>query len=179
MIYVLRLGHRKGRDLRISTHCGLVARAFGADAIIYTGDYDKKMMESVKDVADRWGGNFKVFYEKQWKKFLSSFEGKIIHLTMYGLPVDAVINNIREIRGDKVIVIGGEKVPAELYKMADYNIAIGKQPHSEVAALAVFLDKLFKGDELNKDFENAKIKVIPQEKGKKVVEVNRYKSKQS
>jgi len=98
---------------------------------------------------------------------------------MYGLPVDAVINNIREVRGDKVIVIGGEKVPAELYKMADYNVAIGKQPHSEVAALAVFLDKLFKGDELNKDFENAKIKVIPQEKGKKVVEVNRYKSKQS
>ena len=34
MITVLRLGHRKGRDKRITTHVGLVARAFGADELL-------------------------------------------------------------------------------------------------------------------------------------------------
>ena len=46
MIVVLRLGHRIGRDARISTHCGLVARALGANKIIYSGDtrpYSKLM----------------------------------------------------------------------------------------------------------------------------------------
>ncbi|MEM5871528.1 MAG: tRNA (cytidine(56)-2'-O)-methyltransferase, partial [Candidatus Aenigmatarchaeota archaeon] len=54
-IYVLRLGHRIHRDERISTHCGLVARAFGADGIIYSGEHDEKLIESVKRVSEEWG----------------------------------------------------------------------------------------------------------------------------
>ena len=57
MIKILRLGHRLGRDDRISTHCGLVARALGADEIIYTGELGKEMLESVKNISQRWGGN--------------------------------------------------------------------------------------------------------------------------
>ena len=34
MIIVLRIGHRIGRDKRITTHVALVARAFGANKII-------------------------------------------------------------------------------------------------------------------------------------------------
>ena len=34
-ISVLRLGHRLVRDDRVSTHVGLVARAFGASEIFY------------------------------------------------------------------------------------------------------------------------------------------------
>jgi tRNA (cytidine56-2'-O)-methyltransferase len=35
--------------------------------------------------------------------------------------------------------------------------------------LAVFLDKFFEGKELEKEFENKKIKIVPQEKGKKII----------
>ena len=38
---VLRLGYRKGRDPRITTHLALVARAMGADGFLLSGDEDK------------------------------------------------------------------------------------------------------------------------------------------
>ncbi|NIU84342.1 MAG: tRNA (cytidine(56)-2'-O)-methyltransferase, partial [Candidatus Thorarchaeota archaeon] len=41
-------------------------------------------------------------------------------------------------------------------------------PHSEIAALAIFLDRLFQRKELKRRFEGAKIKVTPQERGKKI-----------
>ena len=35
-------------------------------------------------------------------------------------------------------------VPQEIHKLADYNLSITKEPHSEVSALGVFLDHLNK-----------------------------------
>lgn len=171
MITVLRLGHRLGRDDRISTHCGLVARAFGAGAIIYSGDHDAQMMQGIRDTSARWGGKFSVSYEQSWKKAVARHKKKgfcVVHATMYGLPIQ---NMIRKIRKKKKIlfVIGGEKVPAELYALSDYNIAVTSQPHSEVAALAILLHEYFHGNELKKKF-SGKLKIIPQEKGKRVVE---------
>ena len=52
--------------------------------------------------------------------------------------------------------------------MADFNVSVGNQPHSEVAALAVFLDRISKGEWLGKKF-NGKMEIIPCNKGKKVV----------
>ncbi|MBU2477332.1 tRNA (cytidine(56)-2'-O)-methyltransferase, partial [Candidatus Micrarchaeota archaeon] len=63
--------------------------------------------------------------------------------------------------------VGAEKVPPQVYEKSDYNISIGNQPHSEIAALAVFLHELFEGKELNKKFSKGQIKIIPQKKGKK------------
>ncbi|HDN83691.1 MAG TPA: tRNA (cytidine(56)-2'-O)-methyltransferase, partial [Candidatus Altiarchaeales archaeon] len=96
------------------------------------------------------------------------FEGEKIHLTMYGLNIDEKIAKIRKSKRDKLIIVGGKKVPSEVYEMVDYNIAIGHQPHSEIAALAVFLDRLFEGKELLKDFDGKK-KVIPQARGKLLI----------
>ena len=67
-----------------------------------------------------------------------------------------------------LVVVGAEKVPAEMYDLADWNVAVGSQPHSEVAALAVFLDHLMEGQELNKDFDGG-LKIIPSPRGKQVV----------
>lgn len=170
-VYVLRLGHRLQRDHRISTHCGLVARAFGGDGIIYAGDFDKNMIESVRKVSEEWGGPFEIMYEKNWKKVVENFKQKgfsLVHLTMYGMPIQKKIRSLRKC--EKILVaIGGEKVPSEIYDMADFNISITQQPHSEVAALAIFLDRIFKGKELDKKFQGAKKRIIPQERGKKVV----------
>src|SRR5215213_6249901 len=69
-----------------------------------------------------------------------------------------------------LVIIGAEKVPQEAYKLADYNIAIGNQPHSEIAALAIFLDRIFTGEQFKRVFADANLKIVPTEKGKKVQE---------
>jgi len=175
LIVVLRLGHRPDRDKRITTHVALTARAFGADKIVIAADLDEHVLESVEDVVDRWGGDFEISFDKNWKKFLREWDGAIVHLTMYGVHLDDALPKIKErLNGEKedlLVVIGAEKVPREVYDMADYNVAVGNQPHSEVAALAVFLDRLLDGEGLRREFEGAKLKIIPQEHGKRVVEL--------
>ena len=164
MIEVLRLGHRAGRDDRISTHVGLTARQWGAKKVYYAGEKDKSMMKSVRDIVDRWGGQFQVEYTETWKTILKNFEGTTVHLTMYGEKFNQKIDEIREITTDEniLIIVGSQKVPSKLYERVDYNISVGNQPHSEIAALAVFLDRIRDGD-IKEDFEGADIEVVPSE----------------
>ena len=73
---------------------------------------------------------------------------------------------------DVLVIVGGAKVPGSVFQIADYNIAIGHQPHSEIAALSVFLDNLNKGNGRKMIYSDAKIRIIPTERGKQT-EVNR------
>ena len=169
-VVVLRLGHRIFRDKRLTTHVCLIARALGANSVVFTGEEDKSVIESVEDIVKRWGGPFEVKYEKNWRAFLkknSDFE--IIHLTMYGLPYQDCISEIRKSKKDKLIIVGSEKVPSEVYHCAKYNLAITNQPHSEAAALAVFLHDLFEGKELDKKFKDSELKIIPNKCGKTII----------
>ena len=167
MITVLRLGHRRIRDKRISTHIGLTARAFGADKVVYSGDKDDDLLYSIQKTTEDWGGPFDVEYTEHWKKVIRDHPGTKIHLTMYGLPLQDSVQDVRH-KTDLLVVVGGEKVPGEVYTLSDHNLAVTSQPHSEVAALAVFLDQYFGGGELSKNFKNAKLKITPNEKGKTV-----------
>ena len=171
-VEVLRLGHRGDRDKRISTHVALTARALGADRIIFTTE-DEHVENSVKKVVESWGGNFEFVVEKHWRKYIKEFKkrGIVVHLTMYGANINEIMPEIRELSKDKdiLVIVGAEKVPKEVYELADYNVSVGNQPHSEVAALAIFLDRLFEGKTLYRDFENAKIKIVPSNKGKVVI----------
>jgi tRNA (cytidine56-2'-O)-methyltransferase len=170
MLVVLRLGHRRGRDDRLSTHCGLIARALGADKIIYSGEEDKQIVESIKNVAKNWGGPFKVEYNPSWRTVIKQYKKKnflIAHLSMYGIPLQKQIRKIRKSK-NVLVVIGSEKVPGEVYQMADYNISVTGQPHSEAAALAIFIYEYLGKKE--KKFSKAKIKIVPQESGKKVLQ---------
>lgn len=169
-ITVLRLGHRISRDKRISTHVCLVSRAFGADSVVYTGEKDSGMEESVSRVVEQWGGKFPVSYEKSWRSFVKGWKGIVVHLTIYGKPMQEKIKDIEKSGKDVLVVVGGGKVPAEMYDLADYNVSVTGQPHSEIAALSILLDRLFGGGELMKRFPGWKRKVVPQEKGKKTVE---------
>jgi len=175
-VYVLRIGHRPSRDKRISTHVGLVARAFGADGIIYSNTNDRGLYQSLMKVVETWGGPFEVKLGGHWRQIIKDWKdrgGVVIHLTMYGENIEQsdILRKLRELEKDVLVVVGAEKVPGEVYDLADFNIAIGNQPHSEVAALAIFLDRLFEGRELTKEFKNAKLKIIPQIRGKKVVKI--------
>ncbi len=170
-IYVLRMGHRLHRDFRTTTHCALVARAFGANGIIISGDRDDDISKTMQKINASWGGNFKAEYEKNWKKVIGNWKadgGYVILSTMYGINLPKAVSNIKHGK-DTLIVIGSEKMPSEVFHMADINVAVTSQPHSEVAALALILDRLFEGRELDKKFKGATIKIKPQEKGKKVL----------
>jgi len=170
-IYVLRIGHRPIRDKRITTHVGLVARAFGARGIIL--DFpDEKVSSSILSVCQRWGGAFSVTftsdpygYCKDWKKQ----GGEIVHLTMYGVNLPSVISDIKSSPKNKLVIVGAEKVPRFYYEIADWNVAIGNQPHSEVAALAIFLYEVLDKYVFQCHFEDAKIRVIPSKKGKRII----------
>ncbi|HEC88595.1 MAG TPA: tRNA (cytidine(56)-2'-O)-methyltransferase [Thermoplasmata archaeon] len=166
VVIVYRYGHRIERDKRITTHVALSARAFGADGIIIDRK-DKKIEENIRRVVDRFGGNFFIESGVEWKKYFKEWEGKIIHLTMYGERIEDVIDEIRK-NEDILIVVGAEKVPPEFYEIADYNVAVGNQPHSEVAALAIFLHFLNEGEWMKKDF-NGVLKIVPAKKEKNVV----------
>ena len=166
MITILRLGHRLPRDERITTHVCLVARAFGADGVIYSGQRDKGLEESIKKVVSEWGGNFRIKYSEKPMKLIKEFKEKgfCIHLTMYGLGME----EMEKVKGKNIlIIVGAEKVPPEVYELADLNLSVTNQPHSEVAALAITLDRLLKGKKL--EFRGKK-RVIPLARGKKVTE---------
>lgn len=158
MIEILRLGHRISRDKRISTHVALVARAFGASKLYYTGQKDKSYEESVERVVKEFGGDFSI---EHVKKFENLFKGKTVaHLTMYG-------EDFRKVKIPKenlLIVVGGEKVPPEVYQLSDFNVGVTNQPHSEVGALAVLLDHLSKSK--YPEFKDGKVRVKPSAKFK-------------
>jgi len=170
MITVLRLGHRIFRDQRISSHVFLVARAFGADKGIYTGEKDGSLEDSVARAVEQWGGQFRLIHSESWKRE-ANFDGIKVHLTVYGMPFQDKMAEIRKrCKGrNLMVIVGGEKVRPEVYQAADWNVAVTSQPHSEVAALALFLHEMFEGRELGKDFKGAKLRVVPQERGKKVL----------
>ncbi|HJS68341.1 MAG TPA: tRNA (cytidine(56)-2'-O)-methyltransferase [Nitrososphaera sp.] len=170
-VSVLRIGHRLVRDDRVTTHAALVARAFGADMIYMTG-IDQSVSDTVASVAGRWGGEFKVEIIEDWKALARAWKkegGKVAHLTMYGINIDDAAKRLRK-ESKVLVIIGAEKVPREAYDLADYNVAIGNQPHSEIAALAIFLDRMFGGKQLKKELTGGRLKIVPAERGKQVRE---------
>jgi tRNA (cytidine56-2'-O)-methyltransferase len=166
MINILRIGHRISRDKRITTHVALVSRAFGADKVMIDTE-DKKIEDTIRSTCERFGGKFDIKTGVDRKKIIKNWDGTIVHLTMYGDELEKSINKIDKSK-DLLIIVGAEKVPPQIYGMADFNISIGNQPHSEVAALAIFLDRYTKGMWQKKKF-NGKIEILPSNSGKKVI----------
>jgi tRNA (cytidine56-2'-O)-methyltransferase len=165
MISVLRIGHRIDRDKRITTHVALVARAFGANEILIDTK-DERIEDNLRSVCERFGGVINIKSGIKARSYVKKWNGIIVHLTMYGETLDNTIPYM-DTSKDLLIIIGAEKVPAEYYELADYNISIGNQPHSEVAALAIFLDRYTNGSWQQLPF-HGKMKILPSKKGKNV-----------
>ncbi|MCW4030777.1 MAG: tRNA (cytidine(56)-2'-O)-methyltransferase [Candidatus Bathyarchaeota archaeon] len=175
-IVVLRWGHRPQRDARLTTHVALTARALGASGFLLCDTVDNRIKETMEKVARNWGG--KIFFEMgtAWKSAVRDWKDKgglVVHLTAYGenIQTSDVLDRIKKLRKKVLLIVGSQKVPKEFFSndVSNFNVSIGNQPHSECAALAVFLDRFFEGKELAKGFEKAKIKIMPQERGKKTV----------
>ena len=169
---VLRLGYRKGRDPRITTHLALVSRALGADGFLLAGDEDQEMFDNLNSVSERFGGNLDTEHVSglgHLKKHVAD-GGVAVHLTMYGEPFRKAIPKMRR---DKpvLIVVGGAKVPGDVYKLCQYNVAVGNQPHSEVAALALFMDAWFGESGSERTFSDARLVIEGINDGKLVHDI--------
>ncbi len=162
MITVLRLGHRPARDKRVTTHVALTARAFGADAVLVSTK-DPGLERTVRDVVRRFGGSFRVETGVPWRRLLREWVGTKVQLTMYGTELDECLPRIP--KEDLLVVVGAEKVPRDVYDLVDLNVAVGNQPHSEIAALAVFLDRLLEGAALHREF-GGRLRIRPGSKGR-------------
>jgi tRNA (cytidine56-2'-O)-methyltransferase len=128
VIDVVRIGQRVVRDDRVTTHVALVSRGFGAEKI-YMTEVNPEIKDTLDKINKTWGGNFEVEFIDKWKTVVKQKkdEGfKIVHLSMYGES----INDVQESIGAEknlLIVVGAEKVPREIYEMADYNVGVGRQ----------------------------------------------------
>ena len=167
-IEVLRIGQRVVRDDRVTTHVALVARAFGASKI-YMNEVDPEIQDTVEKMNDTWGGDFEIEFFSNWKDVISlkKNNSKIVHLTMYGENINKIYSKIQK-EGKILIIVGAEKVPREIYEKADYNVSIGMQPHSEISALAVFLDRVQKGLQFDKIYDDSERVIVPSKNGKNV-----------
>ncbi len=86
-IVVLRWGHRPQRDVRLTTHVALTARALCASGFILSDVEDSSIEQTVKKITKRWGGTFKFEMGTPWKKAVHDWRaigGVVVHLTAYG-----------------------------------------------------------------------------------------------
>ena len=169
-IEVLRLGHRPERDKRVTTHVCLTARALGAKAV-RIAEADEHLVKGVRSVAERFGGGFRIEDATGWKGPIQAWKkagGQVVHLTMYGIPLHEATPKVLARGTPVLVVVGAEKVPGDLYELADENVAVGNQPHSEVAALALLLDRLRGGAWEHDEFPGARLKVVPTARGKRI-----------
>jgi tRNA (cytidine56-2'-O)-methyltransferase len=88
---------------------------------------------------------------------------------MYGKHVEEVIPTIRDNGKDKLVIVGGSRVPTEVYELADWNLSVTNQPRSEVAALAICLHYIMDEKELNIEYDDGKMEIIPNNEYKEVI----------
>jgi tRNA (cytidine56-2'-O)-methyltransferase len=174
-IVVLRWGHRPQRDVRLTTHVALTARALCASGFILSDTLDAHIQETINKITQSWGGDFYFEMGTSWKKVVREWRansGVVVHLTAYGenIQTSDILDRIKKTNKDLLLIVGSQKVPGEFYssEVSDFNISIGNQPHSECSALAIFSDRYFEGKELARTFEKAKIEIVPRERGKKI-----------
>lgn len=150
-IMILRWGHRPQRDARLTTHVALTARALGASGFILSDTVDESIKKTIGNINENFGGKFSFEMGISWRKVVKKWknnDGVVVHLTAYGENIQNsnVLDRLRETSKDILVIVGSQKVPGDFFseQVSDFNIAVGNQPHSECAALAIFLDRFFR-----------------------------------
>jgi len=126
---------------------------------------------TIRDVTNRFGGPFDIQSGKPWKQAIREWRaigGRIVHLTAYGLPLPKTLQEIQETNKDLLVVVGSEKMPGEIFNLADWNVSVTSQPMSEVAALAIFLDWFRQHREFEHEFSKAQVQIVPSRTGKEI-----------
>jgi tRNA (cytidine56-2'-O)-methyltransferase len=159
----------------VTTHVCLTARALGADGVVIADQHDKTIEATIQEVTERFGGDFSIQSGKPWRKVIRDWSnegGKVVHLTAYGLRLPDVIREIEKTGKDILVVVGSEKMPGEVFKLADWNVSVTNQPMSEVGALAVFLDWHLQHRGFDRVFPNGQVKIVPSKDRKRIERAN-------
>jgi len=147
----------------------------GADGVIIADQEDKVVESTIRDVTNRFGGPFEIQSGKPWKQAIRDWRaigGRVVHLTAYGLPLPQMLPEIQDTNHDLLVVVGSEKMPGEIFRLADWNVSITNQPMSEVAALAIFLDWFEQHREFEHEFSKAQVQIVPSKTGKQVQQLS-------
>lgn len=165
----------------MTTHVALTARALGASGVILSDIVDRSIQETIQKVTRAWGGEFFFEMGTPWKKAVSNWKHKggiVVHLTAYGENIESssVLKQNKSQGKDILVIVGSQKVPKEFFseEISDFNVAVGNQPHSECASVAIFLDRLSDGKSLTQSFAGANVRIIPQKRGKRIVEKRNF-----
>jgi tRNA (cytidine56-2'-O)-methyltransferase len=149
----------------------LTARAFGADGVVIADTQAQGIVKKVDYLTKSWGGSFWVKDSLGASQIINKWKrlgGIVVNLSMYGEDIRNVLselyNSYYGLLKPILVIIGSSKVPGVIYASSDYNVSITHQPHSEIAALAIFLDRLG-GGQWPQNWDGP-IKVMPSLKGK-------------
>ena len=141
------------------------SRAFGASNLILTQEKDRGIIDFCRKLNSKWGGNFYIEFTKDWMSEIKSRKMyKVVYLTQFGIQINKRINVIRTYR-NLILIVTKNDPNKEIMEVSDFNVSITGQPHTCSAAMSIFLHDFYQGRELALHFENAKYKVVPQERG--------------
>jgi len=154
----------------------LAARALGANGLILSDREDPKIKETLRKVVRNWGGSFFFEMGTTWKEVVRKWRmkgGLVVHLTAYGENIETsdVLKRVKSSGKNILVIVGSKKTPDEFFveSVSDFNVAIGNQPHSECASVAIFLDRFFEEKGLARRFKDTRLRIVSQKRGKKVV----------
>jgi len=156
VITVLVLGKSSYENLK---DVALASRAFGANSIIFTTNYNSKLVRYFKTINSKWGGNFEVRFEKDWRAEISRKKNyEKVYLTMDGVPINKIIYRIKTYK-NILLIASFQNAQRSVKEAVDFNVSITTQPHSTVSSVAVFMHMFYSGRELAIRFKNAKHKI--------------------
>jgi tRNA (cytidine56-2'-O)-methyltransferase len=138
---------------------------------MYLSKPDSRVVTTINEVVAKFGGNFEIEPLSNPRKFAKNWEGRIVHLTMFGLPLEDFEDRLRKEQSPILFIVGAEKVPPWTFEYADYNISIGNQPHSEVSALAISLSRL--NENYGTQEFDGPLQVIPSRDHRKMIDNSR------
>ena len=138
---------------------------------MYLSKPDSRVVTTIDEVVAKFGGDFEIEPLTNPRKFAKKWKGQIVHLTMFGLPLEDFEDKLRAEMSPILFIIGAEKVPPWTFEYADYNISIGNQPHSEVSALAITLSRLNE-NYMTQEF-GGPLQVIPSIDHRKMIDTSR------
>ncbi len=138
---------------------------------MYLSKPDSRVVTTIDEVVAKFGGDFEIEPLSNPRKFAKNWEGRIVHLTMFGLPLEDFEDKLRKEQSPILFIVGAEKVPPWTFEYADYNISIGNQPHSEVSALAISLSRLNE-NYVDQNFDGP-LQVIPSGDHRKMIDTSR------
>ena len=82
----------------------MTARAFGCQKV-FLSKADSRVSKTVSAVVEKFGGDFSVENVTSIETFVKKWPGVVVHLTMFGLPIDDFVEEFKIVDSDILFVV--------------------------------------------------------------------------